>query len=302
MFPKSISLSFQKIDVILLFHFISKFMQMDQLLSAIDTYKEDIVAQILKNSKNIDLNVLVNRFSPLHRICMVPRWSSSIVSLMLEKGANPNFVTNNSETALHIVCDNKMPLETIKILLEHGANPNIQDIDGNTPLRVVNHYGNMDQEKVKLLVEFGADLNIKGYLGKTPLIYICQYGTYIEPIKLYIDVGADPNIKDDKGKTALMYACRKKSQELINLLLQCGADPMIADYKGRTVSNYAEVKLYYSEQENKRLRDEIAILKASPLPGIEFMNLFLEEYPSTDDFIKEYIPLLTKNITKYHLK
>jgi ankyrin repeat protein len=54
------------------------------------------------------------------------------VSILLGKGANPNYQDENRRTALHFLV-NSFHIELIQKLVEKGANESIQDKDGKTP-------------------------------------------------------------------------------------------------------------------------------------------------------------------------
>ena len=48
-----------------------------------------------------------------------------VLKYLLEAGANPNEVTANGDTALHLASERKLP-DNIKILLKHGADPDLK--------------------------------------------------------------------------------------------------------------------------------------------------------------------------------
>lgn len=133
---------------------------------------------------------------------------------MLEAGANPNTVINNTprarmrEGSPRIVFATALmraafagDLDLVKLLLAHGADPHIASKDNETTLMAaagtgfINgyHKGKPAAERlevVKLLVQLGEDVNAADSYGITPLMVAANLGEL--PIVQYlIDQGAD---------------------------------------------------------------------------------------------------------------
>ena len=108
-----------------------------------------------------------------------------LVSLLLQKGANPNTINIIHRNALHISFydTNSETPDIVKILIAHGILVNAEDIDGDTPLIVavknINayDYNRNLQEKFYLisaiheLILHGANINHKNFKGKSVLYY-----------------------------------------------------------------------------------------------------------------------------------
>ena len=133
---------------------------------------------------------------------------------LLEAGANPNAVVNNTPRARmragspRIVFATALmraafsgDLELCRLLLAHGADPKIKSSDGET------------------MVEAAAGLGfIQGYSkGKTP-------AERLEVVKLFVQLGADVNDADDYGITPLMVAGNMGDTKIIQYLVDVGAD------------------------------------------------------------------------------
>jgi ankyrin repeat protein len=88
------------------------------------------------------------------------------VQILLEKGADPNFVDDNGLTALHMAAD-RGHIEITRLLLNQGANVNAQDLNGDTPL----HNACLCEHKdiIVLLLGKGADKSTKNTSGETPI-------------------------------------------------------------------------------------------------------------------------------------
>jgi uncharacterized protein len=136
-----------------------------------------------------------------------------LIAKLLEAGANPNALVNNTPRARmragspRIVFATPLmraafsgDLELTKLLLDHGADPSIVSKDGET------------------MVEAAAGLGfIQGYSkGRTP-------AERLEVVKLFVE-RADVNAADDYGITPLMVAGNMGDTKIIQYLVDRGAD------------------------------------------------------------------------------
>jgi ankyrin repeat protein len=137
-----------------------------------------------------------------------------LIKKLLDAGANPNALVNNTPRARmragspRIVFATALmraafsgDLELVKLLLSHGADPKIISSDGET------------------MVEAAAGLGfIQGYSkGKTA-------AERLEVVKLFVGLGADVNQADDYGITPLMVAGNMGDTAIIQYLVDVGAD------------------------------------------------------------------------------
>jgi len=137
-----------------------------------------------------------------------------LIRKMLDAGANPNAVVNNTprarmrEGSPRIVYATALmraafsgDLELVKLLLERGADPHIQSKDRETTLMAacgtgfINGYSKGHSpadrlEVVKLLVQLGEDVNAADNYGITPLMVAANLGD-VPVIQYLIDQGAD---------------------------------------------------------------------------------------------------------------
>lgn len=92
------------------------------------------------------------------------------VTIALRKGADPNTVDNDGNTALHLALRrNKADLNTIKQLLASGADPNAVDNEGNTVLHLALLKSSIDINLIKTICAYGADKHAKNKGQQTPL-------------------------------------------------------------------------------------------------------------------------------------
>ncbi|HLI82554.1 MAG TPA: ankyrin repeat domain-containing protein [Bryobacteraceae bacterium] len=137
-----------------------------------------------------------------------------LIQKLLDAGANPNALVNNTprarmrEGSPRIVFATALmraafagDLELVKLLLAHGADPHIESSDRETTLMAacglafINGYHRQKPpaerlEVVKLLVGLGEDINHADSYGITPLMAAANLGD-INIVRYLIDQGAD---------------------------------------------------------------------------------------------------------------
>ena len=142
-----------------------------------------------------------------------------LVRKLLDAGANPNAIVNNTprarmrEGSPRIVFATALmraafaaDLDLVKLLLERGADPKIISRDGETMVSAAAglafihgyHRGKSAAERlqvVKLFVELGNDVNHHDDYGITPLMAAANFGN-VPVIQYLIDVGADLGAHD----------------------------------------------------------------------------------------------------------
>jgi uncharacterized protein len=138
----------------------------------------------------------------------------ALIKKLLDAGANPNALVNNTPRARmragspRIVFATALmraafsgDLELVKLLLSYGADPRIVSKDGET------------------MVEAAAGLGfIQGYSkGRSA-------AERLEVVKLFVELGADVNEADDYGITPLMVAGNMGDPKIIQYLVDVGAD------------------------------------------------------------------------------
>jgi ankyrin repeat protein len=137
-----------------------------------------------------------------------------LIAKLLDAGANPNAIVNNTPRARmragspRIVFATPLmraafsaDLELCRLLLAHAADSKIKSSDGET------------------MIEAAAGLGfIQGYSkGKSP-------AERLEVVKLFVGLGADVNEADDYGITPLMVAGNMGDTKIIQYLVDVGAD------------------------------------------------------------------------------
>jgi len=142
-----------------------------------------------------------------------------VIQKLLEAGANPNALVNNTprarmrEGSPRIVFATALmraafagDLELVKLLLAHGADPHIESSDRETTLMAacglafINGYHRQKPpaerlEVVKLMVDLGEDVNHADSYGITPLMAAANLGD-INIVRYLIEKGADLGAHD----------------------------------------------------------------------------------------------------------
>lgn len=173
----------------------------------------------------------------------LPPPSAEIMSLLLAKGADVNFVGRDGETPLM----EANSAEKVRLLVARGAQVNTTDKEGRTALMHAVDRG--DVEVVETLLQAGADASVVNKEGATALMYALQAPSpynpqetakltkrRIEAARLLLLRGklGDVNAPDDNGETLLMRAVNLGETELVKALLDRGADANRSDVLGRT--------------------------------------------------------------------
>jgi uncharacterized protein len=191
----------------------------------------DVASLLVDNHANVN-HADVQRFTPLFWAVdrrnmetapnfpwMVTTDPLPLIKKLLDAGANPNALVNNTprarmrEGSPRIVFATALmraafsgDIELVKLLLAHGADPNIQSSDRETTLEAacglafINGYHREKPpaerlELVKLLVDMGQDVNHADSYGITPLMAAANLGD-INIVRYLIDNGADLNAHD----------------------------------------------------------------------------------------------------------
>ena len=161
--------------------------------------------------------------SALTMACHIKHYN--IVDLLLNvPDIDVNHRTPDGNTAL-MYASKDGKTEIVQLLLLKGAEPNYVDCEGNTALIKACSRRERKTEIVNILLNMGAALNHFNNKGKTALIIACMRGQRNIPmICNLLSKGADPNHIDNNGYTALYYSMTscysENNQKMTNILLE----------------------------------------------------------------------------------
>lgn len=143
--------------------------------------------------------------TPLFIACL--NENVQIVRILLENGADPNFVINfDNSSILDLLLDTTYNHELYRLILHAGADPNYI-ANENEHMPIVRAIWKGDPIIVKMLIRAGANVNNIDTDGNTPLMIACGvHEDYIPNIKMIITLlnsNADMSIRSADGETAL---------------------------------------------------------------------------------------------------
>ena len=228
---------------------------------------DSVVEVLLQVSKiPVDYDVVdINGRTPL--FVASQKGNGTIVSYLLQVGADPNIADNKGTTPLIVACEGGK-INVVSTLLQAGANPNKIDKNGKTSLSVSikgNHVN-----IISMLVKAGAN-------GTASLISASENGN-TSMLSALLLAGIDPNVADSNGRTPLIAACEDGLGNSVFVLLQAGANPNIADNYGRTpltvatTNNHTEIVIQLLEHDFPALaegKDQEELLKECNTAGID---------------------------------
>lgn len=140
----------------------------------------------------------------------VKKRNTTIVNMLLEHGADINFINSQDLTALDVVRDRKYG-EIVQLLLDRGAREKLSSAQRERALfRAIEK---KDINKTELLLNKGADVNCLNDLHQTPLIRALIYKNH-ETAKLLLKYGGKVDIRDVNGYDTLNIARKKMIRKL----------------------------------------------------------------------------------------
>ena len=122
--------------------------------------------------------------------------------------------------------------QAVSVLLEKGANPNVRNANGETP--IFNAIKTDSTSTIDLLMKKGSEKNARDYLGNTPLHACVRWDSKNSAMKL-IQWKADLDVQNLAGKTPLAQAARSGRMAMVTLLTENGANIDATDATGKNV-------------------------------------------------------------------
>ena len=185
----------------------------------------DIVERLLKSG--IDLELSDGFATPLLH-AVNGGWDSDdgkqykVVKLLLKYGANPNVVYKAAGPALNIAVEENND-SLVSLLLENGADPNNSMECLNHWIRpILIAVRNCNTKIAEILLEHGANPNYHNSFWAPPLNVAVKNNCYAMSF-LLLEYGANPQIQDiATGKTALDIAEEKGYAKIVGLIKRYG--------------------------------------------------------------------------------
>jgi ankyrin repeat protein len=178
---------------------------MEMLANAVNGGIEWLVCLLI--DKGADVNVRIDKDNNtvlMHAIRSLHD-TSSVVQLILEKGAEVDAMNNWGHTALWIAAS-----------MIHGGT-NDAEINSSNYSALWAAADMTRARNARLLIENGANVNTKANNGWTPLMWAAR-GGIDWLVRLLIEKGADINARNNDGDTALMWAELEGHKHVVRLL------------------------------------------------------------------------------------
>lgn len=160
--------------------------------------------------------------------------ATDIVTMLLDKGANINFVnknrdlimqTTNTSVLMQALSGSNPNIEEVRLLLSKGADVNLKVDNAENPSALFVAATSNNTDLVNLLLSYGADVNVKDEYGATPLHVTIDNRTSTKIAQSLLDKGADFNSKGMPAQwTPLMLALKNDHSKIALLLIERGAD------------------------------------------------------------------------------
>ncbi len=164
-----------------------------------------------------------------------------MVRILLENGANPNYVSPQSKTVLHVAAAGGTG-EVVTRLLAAGADPLAQGSNGATALHDAVWCRNTETVKALLHAYRAQNFNPDGQRNGLPLTMAVRDGNRAI-VKLFLEAGTDLRHPQFEAQPPLIEAVLYGRVEIARMLLAAGADPDARDADGKSARDYAVVKM-----------------------------------------------------------
>uniref|UniRef100_A0A671R2S8 Ankyrin-1-like n=1 Tax=Sinocyclocheilus anshuiensis TaxID=1608454 RepID=A0A671R2S8_9TELE len=180
-------------------------------------YENLNVAQLLLN-RGADVNFMPkNGITPLHIASR--RGNVIMVRLLLDRGAKIDAKTKDELTPLHCAARNGH-VRIIEILLDQGAPIQAKTKNGLSPIHMAAQGDHL--ECIRQLLQYNAEIDDITLDHLTPL-HVAAHCGHHRMAKVLLDKGAKPNTRALNGFTPLHIACKKNHMRVMDLLLKHSA-------------------------------------------------------------------------------
>lgn len=121
----------------------------------------------------------------------------------------------------------------ISLLLQKGADPNLQDVNGYTPTNLAARSSN--PWFLETMLKYHGNPNGTNNRGETPVFEaISQFS--IKNIDILFKAGANLDVQNIGGTTPMIYAANLNRFDIVYHLLELGADPTLTDIHHNSVT------------------------------------------------------------------
>ncbi|KAH7362982.1 NACHT and ankyrin domain-containing protein [Plectosphaerella cucumerina] len=166
--------------------------------------------------------------TPIFDACMFGH--TSVVELLLRRGADLGRLTSSKWTALHTAAWTGQ-LECVKLLIQHGADPEQANEGGLVALHCAASRGKA--AVATYLLEQGVKVDAVTPRQRTSLHFAAAYDS-VDTVQALVAAGADIEARSYKGETPLHVAARRAMPGTVEALLALGARVDAVEQEGKT--------------------------------------------------------------------
>ena len=188
-----------------------------------------IVTELLRNGADANIVCYSKRWmkwTPLLFAACAPDLNASVISALIQSGANVNAQTEEALTPLFHAAANGRSSDVVRELLEAGAQVDAagkqKGREGWTPLLYALAAPYKSLPIVRELIKNGAEVNLTVRSGFTPLLFAVEWGNP-EVVSELLKAGAKVDARDNDGNSALDCAMAKNYRQVVRCLLKAGS-------------------------------------------------------------------------------
>ncbi len=169
---------------------------------------------------------------------------TAAVQLLLDRGANPNYVTKDKKSVLELAIESGHE-EAMKLLIVKGADINKKTKNGESLISKALEFDSL--EVIKMLVLKGAKIPKWDHHGHPALYHAMakfalkgnQVTERLAFTKYIVEkAGYDPKTIDKHGRNILFYAANLGLADTVKYLRSKGVDAMVKDKQGKNVIDF----------------------------------------------------------------
>ena len=191
------------------------------LEAAVESGSSEMVMQLIQH--NIEVNHLYHVYNTGHRKRSRKPLNQPILS------STPCVKAEESLKNLGLlIAARQGNTSIVSLLLNQGAEPDIYDESGASAINVASSCG--ATEVVGILLDAGADCESRDSTGRTPLIVAAANG-HKAVVQRLLEAKAEWDLDDNSGMSALLHAVAGGHKDVIVELIKAGANPgfLVAD-------------------------------------------------------------------------
>jgi len=162
-----------------------------------------------------------------------------MVEMLIRKGANVNYYTDEMEAPLYHAIINKQPL-IVEYLLNHGAFVNSITYNNYHIHNLYAAFSYRCTEIFKVLLDHGANPDCICH-DDIPILWHTVSTWMVEETRMLLERGCNVNFQDKRGVTVFSFVSQSTPLELYCLLLQYGGNPRIVSYRNHSHYPHASI-------------------------------------------------------------